>query len=277
MAITVSYKEMNGSPKEYLYPGQAEVERRLLCAWEERITLCRQLLGYWSVGSYFPPDLYVAQGNEALYNVYAYECNVEPIPTPPDTAGLGYKKAIVTVRYRVQDYYMVGEDTVFITESIEPAAEFLTLTRKGLYFGTGGSAVPLDEDAEPPAMIIRMFDWVYTLRGVWGLGAAYYDLPGKVNNAIVYSRALSRIFPAETLLCGNPSAHREITRYGDFTWTITYRFTYRNHGTLADPKGWNFWPRTDNADVDGIDFERITDGTDNVPIYTLADFSAVVR
>ena len=267
--MAVSYTEQKGSPKEYLRPGQAEVERKLLCAWSERITLCRELLGYWRDGFYFPPDLYTASGNERLYNVYAYDCHIEPIGA--------YGKAIITVRYKVQDYYTIGEDNVFITEHIEPAAEFLTLTKTGLYFGIGAAKVPLDEDAEAPAMIIRMLDWVYTLQGIWYLEDAYYDLPGKLNNAAVYSRALDRTFPAGTLLCGNPSAHRGITRYGDYTWTITYRFTYKNTGTLTVPKGWNYWPRTDNADVDGIKWERITDGTDIIPIYTHADFSTVIR
>ncbi len=267
--MAVSYTEKAGSPREYLYRGLAEVERKLICNWAERITLARELLGYYRNHYYYPPDQYRPAGNETLYNIYAYECQIEPIGT--------YEKALVTVRYKFQDQYLVGENPVFITERIEPAAEFLTLTKTGLYFGTGGSKVPLGDDIEAPAKIIRMFDWVYTLRGIFELTAPYYDLPGKVNDAEVYSRALNRFFPAETLLCGNPSAERDITRDGAFTWTVTYRFTYRNQGTLASPKGWNHWPRTDNADVTGIKFEKITDGTDNVPIYTLADFTAVIR
>lgn len=269
MAVTVSYTEKVPSPKEYMTAGYAEVERKLQCVWADRITLCMELLGYWRSGTYYPPDKYVASGNERLYHVYAYECSVEPIGN--------YAKALVTVRYKYMDMYSVGDDTVLISESVEPASEFKTLTKTGLFWGTGGDKVALGEDVEAPAIIIRMFDWVYTLHGVWSLGAAYYDLPGKVNSATVYSRALDRTFPAETLLCSNPSASRELTRYGDNFWTITYRFTYRNLGTLADPKGWNYWLRTDNADSNGLDFERLTDGTNNVPIYTLADFSAVIR
>ena len=269
MAVTISYTEKAPSPKEYLTAGNVEVERKLLCAWANRLVLCRQLLGYWYGAYYYPPDKYIPSGNERVYDVYAYECSVEPIGT--------YTSALVTVRYKYMDMYSIGDDTVLISESVEPASEFKTLTKTGLFFGTGGDKVALGEDVEAPAMIIRMFDWVYTLHGVWSLSDAYYDLPGKVNNATVYSRALDRTFPAETLLCSNPSASRELSRYGDNFWTITYRFTYRNLGTLADPKGWNYWLRTDNADVDGLDFERLTDGTDNVPIYTLADFSAVIR
>lgn len=275
--MAVSYEEMKGSPREYVKSGLIEAERKLLVNWEDRLTLCRELLGYWSSGVYFPPALYEPEGNEILHNIYAYDCTVEPIKAPSSSSGYSYEKAIVTVKYKYQQIEYVDDNPTFITESIEPAAEFLTLTRKGLYFGAGGSAVPLDEDMEAPAMIIRMIDWVYTIHGVLSLGIAYYDLPGKVNNASVYSYALDRSFPAETLLCGNPSAHREITRQGLPLWTVTYRFTYKNMGTLASPKGWNHWPRTDNADSAGIDFERITDGTDNVPIYTLADFSTVLR
>lgn len=277
MPERIVYKERPGSPREYLRLGLVEAERKLLVDWEDRLVLCRELLGYWSGGIFYPPALYVPEGNEPLFNIYAYDCNVEPLVSTPDTAGLSYKKAIVTVKYKYQQLDYIDDNPTYVTESIEPAAEFLTLTRKGLYFGTGASAVPLDEDMEAPAMIIRMVDWVYTIHGALSLGSAFYNLPGKVNNASVYSYALNRTFPAETLLCGNPSASREITRQGFPLWTVTYRFTYKNHGTLASPMGWNYWPRTDAADSTGIDFERITDGTNNVPIYTLANFSGVVR
>ncbi len=87
-------------------------------------------------------------------------------------------------------------------------------------------------------------------------------------------------FPTETLLCGNPSASREIKSTGNIgnAWTITYRFTYKNNGTIDDPRGWNHFPRTDNADIGGINYEHLTDSNDaNVPIYTLANFSTVIR
>lgn len=267
--MAVPYTEQKGSPREYLYRGTAEVERKLLCAWNNRITLCREFLGYYRNHYYYPPARYIPAGNETLYGIYAYECQVEPVGA--------YEKALVTIKYKFQDQYMVGESPVFVTEHIEPAGEFLTLSKKNLYFDKGASKVPLDEDTEAPAIVIRMFDWVYTLQGIWELTDAYYELPGKVNDAAVYSRALNRWFPAETLLCGNPSAHREITRDGDHTWTVTYRFTYRNNGTWGVPKGWNHFPRTDNTSSSGVDFDRITNGTMDVPIYRLADFTTVIR
>ena len=278
MPVTVAYTEKPGSPKEYITPTETVIERRLLCNWESRITLAIELLGYWQGGTYYLPDLYNPQGNENLYYVYASEVDIEPVVSSPDVAGMGYKKALVKVTYRQKDFYTVNEDNVLITESIEPASEFLTLNREGLGFGTGGSRKKLDdENMEAPSKISRMIDWVYTLHQVPFLQAHHFDLAGKVNGVTVRSRSLATWFPAETLLCGNPTAHREITRRGNYSWTITYRFTYKNNGTMAAPLGWNHFPRTDNADSGGINYERLTDSLDaNVPIYTLADFTSVI-
>ena len=279
MAITVDYDELVGSPTEELTFSGAVVHRQLICDWADRLTLAKELLG-WTVGGVLhPPDLYDPEGDEPLYSIYARDCTVEPFIAPSDVSGSSYKKAKLTVIYRTPEYTEAppAGETVYISESLEPAAEFLTLNRKGFYFGTGASKVSLEEnDLEAPAKIDRMIDWVYTIHRVPTLITAYFDLPGKVNNAAVYSRSLNITFPAETLLCGNPSLSREITSTGITAWTITFRFTYKNSGTIASPLGWNYFPRTDNADSGGINYEQITDGTDAIPIYTLADFSTVV-
>ena len=279
MAVTITYTEKAGSPKEYLTSKEVVVERRLMCVWEDRLVLARELLGFWWGGIYYLPDMYLPQGNEKLYYVYADDVNIEPVISGPKVTGMGYEKALLTVTYRLQDFYQVDDDNVLITEHIEPASEFITLDREGLGFGTGADRKELkEENMEAPSKINRMIDWVYTLHQQAWLFAYHFDLAGKVNNAVVRSRSLGVTFPAETLLCGNPSASREITRAGNYSWTITYRFTYKNEGTIAVPLGWNHFPRTDNADSGGINFERLTDSNDaNVPIYTLANFSTVVR
>lgn len=279
MPVTISYTEKAGSPREYLTPVETVVERQLFCNWEDRISLTRELLGYWQGGRYYPPDLYEPQGNETLYYVYAREVTIEPVISSPKVEGLGYEKALLLVTYRQTDFYVIDEDNVLITENIEPASEYITLDREGLGFGTGESRKKLkEENMEAPAKISRMIDWVYTMHQVPWLMSYHFDLAGKVNNAAVRSRSLVTTFPAETLLCGNPTAHREITRAGNYSWAVTYRFTYKNNGTMAVPLGWNHFPRTDNADSGGINYERLTDSSDdNVPVYTLADFSTVVR
>lgn len=281
MGVTVDYDELPGSPREHLRFGSAEVERYLLCNWNERIRLTRELLGYWLGWVWQKPDQYTApEGSERLYNLYAYDCQIEPIKSTPITSGLSYNKAKLTVLYKVMEFQNIDESSTWITEHLEPASEFLTLDRTNLYFGTGASKVPLDDDVEAPAKINRMVDWVYTIHNVTQLSSAYFDLIGYVNNAAVCSNSLGIWFPAETLLCGNPSASREIkttTSATGTTWTVTYRFSYKNNGTIAAPKGWNHFPRTDTASSAGLVYERITNGTNNIPIYNTADFSQVIR
>jgi hypothetical protein len=288
--ISVDYIEEPGSPREFISnAGGNHVERWLLCNWEDRHTLVSDALGYRvkrqlyipNVGFrywYYPPDLYVAEGNTPMPGLWAYDAQIEPLISTPTTAGLSYKKARINLFYKTMEYEYDETDEVFISERIEPVSEFITVNRSGLYFGTGASATRLDnENVEVPTKINRMMDWVYTIHRVGFIHEAYLNLQGYVNASPVYSKALDLTFPAETLLCGNLSANREILNTGVFHWSVTFRFTYKNNGTFAVPYGWNHFPRTDTAGAAGLVFEKITNASVEVPIYKTADFSTVVR
>jgi len=265
MAITVPYDRVPGYPREEFAPEGISVVDKFQCDYADRITLAREMLGF-TVGSILhPPHEYDAV-SERLRGVYAKKAEIEP-HGGIDTNG-DYSKAFVTIHYATTEYEEVG--TIYVTEGIEPSAEFITLGRKGLYFGTGATKVSLeDANVEAPARILRTLDWIYTIHRAPYLPTAIWTHIGCVNNAWVYSGPLNKLFLAETLLCGNPSPEREFTNMGIPVWTITLRFSYR-------PEGWNKFPRTDNAGAGGVNFESITDGTNAIPIYPLADFSQLI-
>lgn len=282
MAVTVEYDEDRNSPKESLTMEGAVVIRTLTCSRAERLLLAKQLLGFWDSDSggptvYNAPDEYVPDGDEELPYVYANSVEIECNPEQADDT------AKLTVTYKSMDISTIGEgedaEQVYITERLGSASEFITVSRKGLGFGTGVDRIDLTEnDLEAPAAVHCMIEWEYTIHHIPTLDSAYFDLVGKINNAAVYSRALNITFPTGTLLCANPIAEREITLSSIPMWSITYRFMYQNNGTIAAPKGWNYFTRTDNADAGGVNFEPVTNESDaSIPIYATADFSGVIR
>jgi len=271
MSITIAYERVPGFPREEITPEGISIVDKFQCAYADRVTLAKEMLGFVVGSTLHLPDEYDA-GDEPLRYVYAKKAEMEPLGGI-DTNG-DYSKAFVTIHYGTLNYDAELPDeagtTVFVSEGIEPSAEFITLGRQGLYFGTGATAVSLENaNVEAPARVLRMIDWVYTIHRVPYLPSAIWTHVGCVNNAAVYSRTLNKTFAAETLLCGNPSLEREFTSAGVTAWTITFRFSYR-------PEGWNKFPRTDNAGAGGVNFEAITDGTNAIPIYPLANFGQLI-
>ncbi len=275
MAITVDYKRVPGYPREEVTRNGARVIDRLRCDYTDRITLIKELLGFSIGGVLHVPHKYDPV-DDTLESLYASTAEAEPIIGLESSTG-NYKKAIVTVRYETPSYDVdlpqeEGE-TTYVTESLEPAAEFATLGRSGLYFGTvgGGDQKGLEElGMESPSKIIRMIDWVYTIHWMPFIPAAVWTHIGTVNSAAIFSHTLGKLFPAETLLCSNPTLTRQFTSEGIGAWEITWRFTYR-------PEGWNKFPRTDNAGSGGMNFENLRDVSGNaIPIYDLANFGALI-
>ena len=265
MSITVDFTELDGSPVETLGWGSINVTRMLKCAWADRLILAKELVGFTVGGTVHTPDIYTPQGNETLgQTVLANEATIEPIGN--------YQAAKVTVRYTTDREAIAPPDsTTYVTESLEPATEFITLPydeENPLYWDN--SQTTKVQPAEVPGYLIRMTDWVYTLHQIPIVPAEVLDLPGLVNDAPAYSWALDYTFAAETLLCGNPSMNRTVTSEGVSAWDVTFRFTYR-------PEGWNVFPST-GVNQSTIKWGTIyTSGGTGLTVYPLANFNGLIQ
>jgi len=278
--ITVDYEEMNDSPRESLSHDRISATRTLKCAWTNRLQLAKELIGYTQVSG-SDSILYQPHPYAPLDNVVAVEVSISPfagiIPDPTSVKDAEYRHAFLTVKYETPSYDLPTEgQQTYVTESLEPAAEFLTLTHDKLFWDTNGET--LIDSTEAPARVIRMLDWVYTINRISYLPSEVFDLPGCVNKYDIYSWSLNRWFAWETLLCGNPSLRRETTSEGTTAWTVTFRFTYRNAGTFASPLGWNVFPRPGQADAQGhIYYDSIkTESGNDILVYEPKDFEGLI-
>jgi len=278
--ITVDYTRVPGYPHESIAEDAINVIDKWLCDWNDRITLAKEILGGSQSTTVTLPHKYDA-GDNPLNDVYARSVDIQSVGAAPGAAaGELYNKAELTIRYSTLDYDIdVPEGaTVYVTEAIEPAAEFLTMQEEGLYWA---AAVPLNPN-EAPSMVVRMFDWVYTVHRASSVPADIWTYIGYVNSDYVTSRSLGLGFAPGCLMYGNPSLKREVTSEGATAWTITYRFTHRNNGTYASPKGWNYFPRSDDLDANNnVTFAKVYNSTTIndtywVKPYPEASFSGII-
>jgi hypothetical protein len=264
-SITVDFEEDESSPKETYGQDGFTAVRTLLCDWPNRHTLATQLRGsiefigtdtVWRLPAKYPhgfPDARVLS------------VEVEGMGKP-DSLGSSelFEKAKLIVNYGI----LKSEEETLYEERIEPASEFLTLPVNNLYWGTGESKVAL-KDTEAPGMLIRMFDWVYTLKNVQNIPTWLGNIEGCTNSDTVKSKTLGLTFSPETILIGQPDASRVVTTYGDKAWQLTFRFTCRR-------LNWNKFPRLDMAGANGIPFEYITNGTNAIKVFPQTAISGII-
>jgi len=266
--ITVPYEELScpqASPREDIRAASMEATRYLQCDWADRLVLARDLLGYTQRSGemviHHRPHVY--PHHSALS---AEVAAVSPAGAPAPAGGaMAWAKARLRVTYRPPAFGSAGDDPAraLVSESIEPAAEFLTVPAEDLYWDAAQEE-PLGDDYELPKLV-RMAEWVYTRHRMPYIPAGTWSLIGRVNASAVTSARLNASFAAETLLYQPPQLYRRTTSDGTDGWDITYRFTYR-------PDGWNKFYRPGETDPQPI-YDAA--GTVFKP-YAAADFSAVV-
>jgi len=186
-----------------------------------------------------------------------------------------YDYALITVTYGIpqRETSEAYGGNVTVIETLRGASEFLTLPTEGLYWGKGTSKKPITNLAAP-GKISCLMEWTYAIRGALTLPSGFQTHPGKVNQYAAVSNTLGWTFPVETLLCNNPEQTRELS-FDGASHDLTLKFMYKNNGTIANPKGWNYFPKP-NAGGTALSWEPITDGTDDKEIYTPADFGDVI-
>lgn len=284
--FTVSFSELDGSPLEKMSIDHQKigVTRVFRCASRDRLQLVKEFLGYTEVvGSsvkFHKPHSYV----DIVNTLIAVDASTKPvgkIAGADDNRFAEYDSVDVEIVYRilqeetgVSSPSAVYSGLVTITEVMTDASEFVTVTTKGLFWGTGAGRIPLDP-SDAPGKINNMLEWTYQVRGARRVPWGVYGFPGHINGAAVYSKSTGITFPPETLLCGQPSIERVVS-YSDTTFSISLRFLAKNNGTFSSPLGWNHFANT-SKDGGDISYERIYDKNDAAKIfYPLNDFNAII-
>lgn len=267
-----AYEENQGSPREQLTDDGFKATRELICDWDDRLALMVALKGRSHTAGgrtvLTAPQSYPGFAKALVRDVACDPFSPAPLPNNGNPKDAAYTKALLTVQYETPKYESQGgggedEGQAFVSESLEPAAEFITLSHEKLWWDAAKTTALAETEA--PTKLIRMLDWVYTIHRIDAVPAATFSLVGKVNDAAVFSRSLQVTFAEETLLYNPPRLSREWTSEGLPAWSLEYRFTYR-------PEGWNkFYRRGVEAPA------RIYNNAGAIFYgYTLGDFGAIV-
>lgn len=261
--ITVTFKEMAGSPKESFDDDGFKAVMTLMCAWPDRIDLAKQLAGSATLypnGRTVRTDPYE----------YPYGTGGQPAPgsgiplgTPPVVHGVEvepleggnqaalttdnrfgtYAQAVVRATFKVPTWKKLqapaslnpgGPATYeYVSESLEPSAEFITMPGRKLWWDQAKTK-PVSDD-EAPGLLVKMQEWTRTRHRVIRPHSSITDLMGCCNDAPITSEKYGLTFAAETLLYTQPNFVEVVMPDGTKCQDLVMRFMYR-------PAGWNrFW------------------------------------
>jgi hypothetical protein len=252
--VTKSYEEIDDSPT-FTLSDTFVGTRKLKCAYSEAYELALQLKGKT-----------VTEGeNVVVYKPDVFPLNEEAVVQSVSMQDFDELKtyAILTVSYAVPDYNTDdGDEDSFASETIEPAAEFITIPNRKLYWSDGEQL----KGDEAPGCLIQMLTWAYTRYRMTDIPSEVLSLVGKINDSSINSRKLGLTFPAGTLLYQPPHLQTEVTGKTE-VWQVGFKFVYR-------PQGWNKFPRRGQS----LTFESIyNSGSSQVKPYAEADFSPLFR
>ena len=242
--LTVRHEELVPSPDESYDEQSFSATRILKCPWDQRHDFARQLRG-WIDGDWPNFIVHLPHRYPDVPGAFVRSITMKGIGKSSahsgDTERISYTSgyAEVTAQYSTQGQGQggLGDDSpiTLVTESLEPTAEFVTLSGNGLEWAdTPGQPI---ESGDEPTILNRIVDWVYTIHQITTLPRAFINLIGSVNNEEVISHSLNFTFDPEVLLYQGASPRRIITTEGTEAWEVTLRFTARRFG-------WNKWWRS---------------------------------
>jgi hypothetical protein len=279
--MTIALQELEGSPSLVMdRSGGTKGTRLFLCDWTQINTLISELFPY-------PWDGF---GPLALFPGFswmiAHSAKFEPFdPQHPD--GTGQAENIysaggckVTVDYqwtewkdgnhdktrpdknKTQPKDDNGNDVVLSWETAI-GAEFLVLPTSAIKWANAapGVGTTVSDDIHAGIVIPTI---EHTLTRPWATSVPWQNIRtcvGSVNKGDFWGA------PSECLLFAGVEAHREWDQFGLKTATLKYKFSEKNMGTQASPKGWNYFFRGPPVG----DFDQLL-RLDGNPIFNDANF-----
>lgn len=270
--ITEDYEELsipNKSGSAVWTLTSYECTRYYKCAWSDRLTLAEKFRGSVAgAGNNIDINYTMPQSDPDVSSAVAVRVQVDPFDDKSSALSptrIKYEFAQITVQFSTAAPQLTdngGSGIALVSEDLEPWAEFLTLSNRGLYW-LGGDA--LAEDEAPP-LLVKGMAWVYRTHLQTSVPSAALSLVGKVNDDSITSATLGLTYDAETLLFTPPRLSIDTDAGGNRLISLEYRFNHR-------PDGWNnfFNPATQQYEQIFTD----TGGANRFIPYPLDDFTTI--
>lgn len=263
--ITVPYEELERTALETIDEDGANAVVSYKCAWADRFTLAREMLGVVDVDQsgntfYVLPHRYPHRPSD-IQNWFAIRYQMRPFFGPEitqDTERSTDTEKIASFPDAELQVFYSTTPTPLYRETLEGWEEFLTLPHVGLTWASDGpDAANIDPSSAPQKHLLGM-TWMITFFNLRTVPKEILSLWGTVNEVPMQALSVPSItdpfvFNAEQLLMQPPFMERMTLPDGSAGWILTLRMN-------AHPKTWNHHWRQDKQ-VAGWDELKYGDTT----------------
>lgn len=232
VASLVQDKPPGEFPATDFSDGIFRAQRKYICDWESaRFAVTAFLGGVRKTGGSTlvqRPWHYDINSRGWPYAI-AVDASTRPLTGPVTSATDSMpSKAEIIVTYEWREYDDGTGSNLFVEEEWNPAAEFLTIDGKNLYWDDQ------QQDAlsqvEAPSKVVRLGGWVVKQYWLTSIPSYVDNWQGRVNDSVLTSAKFGKTFAEETLLARSPVRERVMTATGVPAWNLELEFTYRESG-----------------------------------------------
>lgn len=234
MAITVANDgDIQGWPQELYVVGGSAFERRVRCAWSDRLALAIELDTY-------PDSLYPYNTSSgAILNKIKIEPEKNSKSSDAGNGKISYNTAILICNYSTTGpQYFAGKG--LITETLSAGRSGWRFDESKLYWGDGEAL----KENEPPRKIECGLTYMLRYHARASVPDAVRLYPGYINSNSVATAILGVTFAVNTLLYQGARVHRILKTGSVSKFDVRHYFSYRYNATY----GWNyFWRQSANG------------------------------
>ncbi len=263
----IEYWEIANYPLENARIGEFNAVRLVRCAYGDRLTLANDFLTPGTAEFIYPYTSFtvaLARGVKIKPLRGGQQSDAEPAESG------NYVQAVLQVTFSTVGPALYN-DTTLIDEDLVSGAKLYSTDAKGLHWGVGDDAKPL-EPAEAPPLVVAKGTYYLRYPRTTVIPDTVLTHPQKVNANAVTAYFLGLTFSAETLLYIGATIKHSVGTGGSRTYDIRHAFDYMagDNGDGEGQHGWN-WPWRPKTHK----FEQVFEGPDDTPVpyYQTADFN----
>ena len=245
MAFTVTYREMYGYPRSGWADGEFDAERRIFCAWSDRVTYITELDAY-------PNCQYPYSDGPA--NALVRRVKINPFGKSTGSGSTAaYEWCIIQVWHSTRGPVWDTALGVFISEKVFPAFQYKMVDPSNLRWDDDSATVN-DDDA--PRLDDCLYEYLVTYSRLSALPAWVLTRPGICNSNVVTGKTVPLSWPIGTLKYNGCSINSTYSLGTTLKYDVTAKFLFK-------ASGWNTFWRPDGGvgGAGGYEAMKTADGT----------------
>lgn len=243
MAFSVDYEELDGYPRSAWDEGHFDAERRVLVAWEDRVTFLTELDQYANLQ--YPYDDGPSEALVKRVKIFPFDC-------PQNEGSLAeYNWSVIQILHSTRGPKWSTGLGAYIHETFRPGSQYLGVDGGNLRWSSDDAKV---EPGDHPTLDYTLGEYTVTFYRLLTVPAWVLTRPGVCNSNVVAAKILPLSFAAQTLKYNGCTIDAEWSLGKLLRYTVSAKYLFKaskwNYYWRPDASGGGNWEQMETVDGD---------------------------